>query len=93
MTREEFEKKLNENLKNAVNDYMEKIKEIDEAKIRGRFHFFQYNEEMKNLQSELLDRIRFENNAIVVYCNISTIKGYVEFDDFENIEFEIKLNK
>lgn len=92
VTREEFEKRLEERLKNAINGYKKEFKEIDKTEVLDAVDLFLRDEKLKALELRLKNRIISENNATITFFNFACIKGYVKFDDIENIEFEIKAN-
>lgn len=91
-TREEFEKNLKERLENAIKDYKKEFKEIDKTEVLDAIDFILRDEKLEALELRLKNRIISENNATITFFNFACIKGYVKFNDIENIEFEIKVN-
>ena len=92
MIKEEFEKKIDENLKNAINDYKKEFEEIKKTKIEDELDLYLHDKKLKILTLKLIERITSENNAEITFINNKVIKGFVKYDDIEIFEFEIKFN-
>lgn len=92
MTKEEFEKKIDENLKNAINDYKKEFEEIKKTKIEDKLDLYLHDKKLKILTLKLIERITSENDAEITFINNKVIKGFVKYDDIEIFEFEIKFN-
>lgn len=92
MTKEEFEKKIDENLKNAINDYKKEFEEIKKTKIEDELDLYLHDKKLKILTLKLIERITSENDAEITFINNKVIKGFVKYDDIEIFEFEIKFN-
>lgn len=92
MTKEEFEKKIDENLKNAINDYKKEFEEIKKTKIEDKLDLYLHDKKLKILTLKLIERIASENDAEITFINNKVIKGFVKYDDIEIFEFEIKFN-
>lgn len=92
MTKEEFEKKIDENLKNAINDYKKEFEEIKKTKIEDKLDLYLHGKKLKILTLKLIERITSENDAEITFINNKVIKGFVKYDDIEIFEFEIKFN-
>lgn len=92
MTKEEFEKKINENLKNALNDYTKEVEEIKKIPLEDKIDSYMYGIKLKILSLKLINRIISENNAKIIFLNPKVIRGIAKFDDFVIIEFEIQFN-
>lgn len=92
MIKEEFEKKIDENLKNAINDYKKEFEEIKKTKIEDELDLYLHDKKLKILTLKLIERITSENDAEITFINNKVIKGFVKYDDTEIFEFEIKFN-
>ena len=92
MIKEEFEKKIDENLKNAINDYKKEFEKIKKTKIEDELDLYLHDKKLKILTLKLIERITSENNAEITFINNKVIKGFVKYDDIEIFEFEIKFN-
>ncbi len=92
MTKEEFKKKIDDNLKNAVNDYNKELEKIKKIKIEDRIDLYLRDKKIKILNLKLINRITSENNAEITFLNPKVIRGATKFDDFEIMEFEIQFN-
>lgn len=92
MIKEEFEKKIDENLKNAINDYKKEFEEIKKTKIEDELDLYLHDKKLKILTLKLIERITSENDAEITFINNKVIKGFVKYDDIEIFEFEIKFN-
>lgn len=92
MIKEEFEKKIYENLKNAINDYKKEFEEIKKTKIEDELDLYLHDKKLKILTLKLIERITSENDAEITFINNKVIKGFVKYDDIEIFEFEIKFN-
>ena len=57
MIKEEFEKKIDENLKNAINDYKKEFEEIKKTKIEDELDLYLHDKKLKILTLKLIERI------------------------------------
>ncbi len=89
MTKEELKQKLDENLKNAIDDYKKEFEEIKKTKIEDKLDLYLQDKKLKILTLKLIERITSENDAEVTFINNKVIKGFVKYDEFERIDFEI----
>lgn len=92
MTKEEFKKRIGENLKKAIDDYKKELEEIKEEKIEDKLDLYLHDKKLKILTLKFIERITSENNAEITFVSPKIIRGITKFDDFESIEFEIEFN-
>lgn len=92
MTREEFEKRLKERLKNATNDYKKELEKIKEDKIEDTLDLYLRDKKIKILNFKLINRIMSENNADITSVSPKNIKG-IAYNEIYDVEFEINFNE
>ncbi|MCF2628127.1 hypothetical protein I6E36_08530 [Fusobacterium mortiferum] len=93
MTREEFEKRLKERLKNATNDYKKELEKIKEDKIEDTLDLYLRDKKIKILNFKLINRIMSENNADITSVSPKNIKGIAKYNEIYDVEFEINFNE